>query len=152
MRTIASTFETRDEAESATRRLQGIGVAPDQIMLKDLGGAGARGEASGFFVSAKVTPEQVDDATKILKRFAPAEPAPLHFGMDSSPRVRAGGPEPSTARPRPAPAAGVAAAEAAPAAPAAGPMDRHRIGRRLVIFGLVLTAAFVAGAVLGLVT
>ena len=70
MRTIASTFKTREEAEAAARRLQAIGVAQERISVRDLaepgGGAGEPG-GPGIFVSAKVTPEQVSAANEILK-------------------------------------------------------------------------------------
>lgn len=70
MRTITSTFGTREEAEAASRRLQGIGVAPEGILVRDLAepGGGGDGQASGIFVSAKVTPQQVSAANEILKR------------------------------------------------------------------------------------
>ena len=80
MRTIATTFDTRSQAEAASRLLQGIGVDPELIQLRDLAGAaepdaavlsgapGSNGAPSGgTFLSAKVAPEQVAAASEILK-------------------------------------------------------------------------------------
>ncbi|MDP9415990.1 MAG: hypothetical protein M3Q08_18270 [Pseudomonadota bacterium] len=80
MRTIPATFDTKEEAETAIRRLEAIGVAPDRILLKELedsGGAsqpdpaqkalGRPAATRAFFVTAKVSPEQIGAATEILK-------------------------------------------------------------------------------------
>ncbi len=98
MRTIPATFDTKEEAETAIRRLEAIGVAPDRIVLKEVeetGGASqpdtprqANGRpASAFFLTAKVSPEQIGAATKILKGFRPDDkppPLPLDVGGRSS--------------------------------------------------------------------
>ena len=64
MRTIASTFDNRDEAEAASRRLQEIGVAREQIVLKYVEDP----NGGSVFLSVKASPEQVGPATDILKR------------------------------------------------------------------------------------
>ena len=64
MRTIASTFDNRDEAEAASRRLQEIGVAREQIVLKYVDDP----NGGSVFLSVKANPEQVGPATEILKR------------------------------------------------------------------------------------
>ncbi len=43
MRTLASTFSTRDEAEAARRRLEAIGISGDRIILKEVEEAGQPG-------------------------------------------------------------------------------------------------------------
>ena len=79
MRTIAATFSTRDEAEAASRRLEAIGLSRERIILKDVSaageGLGAADTGGGVFVSAKVTSEQVEAASEILKTRRMAEPA-----------------------------------------------------------------------------
>ncbi|MDP8912334.1 MAG: hypothetical protein M3N39_02005, partial [Pseudomonadota bacterium] len=76
MRTLASTFSTREEAEAARRHLESIGIARERIILKDVapaaGGAAASGsEGAGStgraFLSVKVTTDQVERASEILK-------------------------------------------------------------------------------------
>ncbi len=150
MRTIASTFSTSEQAEQASRRLLDIGITPDRILMKQLPEA-----AGGIFISAKVEPEQLGAATEILKASPPAVAAP--------PAAAAAEPA-AAARPQ-------ASAQAIPASrvetprgtPAATPPRPHvsaaarnrevtRYGRYIVIFCLVLVLAFMAGAMLGLVT
>jgi hypothetical protein len=178
MRTIASTFSTREEAEMAGRRLEGLGIDPDRVELKFLADAGE------FFISAKVTPDQIDAATEILKRRAEDEEPPLVPQRDlqvgegaSAPMSRGEGfaPEPRIAREasvlssrteapvaarktppdpesyRPIPAGG-GAASTARMHPPSGNGDWSGLGRRTVIFCLVLLVAFVAGALIGLVS
>jgi hypothetical protein len=74
MRTIASTFDNRDEAEAASRRLQEIGVPREQIVLKYVDDP----NGGSVFLSVKASPEQVGPATEILKRQreSAAPPAP----------------------------------------------------------------------------
>jgi hypothetical protein len=177
MRTIASTFSTREEAEAASRRLQTLGIDPDRLELKFLADAGE------FFISAKVTPDQVDAATKILKRpprdEAPppvsagelravegaAAPVTRDAGFEPEPRIAREAsvlsgrteapiaatkapPDPESYRPFPA---GGGAASTARVQPSSADGDWSGLGRRTVIFCLVLLVAFVAGALIGLV-
>jgi hypothetical protein len=82
MRTIASTFDNRDEAEAASRRLQEIGVAREQIVLKYVDDP----NGGSVFLSVKASPEQVGPATDILKRQRePAAPAASAAVMSTSP-------------------------------------------------------------------
>ncbi len=72
MRTLASTFSTREEAEAARRRLESVGIASERITLKDVaraveGPAAAAGSTGGAFISVKVTTDQVERASEILK-------------------------------------------------------------------------------------
>ncbi len=174
MRTIASTFSTLEEAETASRRLQSIGVAPEAILLKDLAETGSpsdadlaeakgrAGEARGIFISAKVSPEQVGAATEILKG-GTREDAPPQSPIggdrpDEERTVGAGEIQAQAAAasaPRP-----VGRVDLPPGSISAAPGPRHvgspdtdwrRWSRRIVIFCLVLFAAFMVGAVLGLV-
>jgi hypothetical protein len=177
MRTIASTFSTREEAEMAGRRLEGLGIDPDRVELKFLADAGE------FFISAKVTPGQIDAATEILKRPArdevppPALAGDLGAGEGATAPIRRDesfAPEPRVAREasvlsgrtgmpvaaprtppdpesyRPIPAGG-GAASTARMQPSSGDGDWNGLGRRTIIFCLVLLVAFVAGALIGLV-
>ncbi len=98
MRTIPATFDTKDEADTAIRRLQAIGVTPDRIVLKEMEETGGASQpdvppqsngrpARAFFVTAKVSPEQIGAATEILKGFRPDDtppPLPLDAGGRSS--------------------------------------------------------------------
>lgn len=172
MRTIAATFDTREEAETASRRLQSIGVPAEGILLRDLSvseagetsaAPGGADEARGIFISAKVSPEQVGAATEILKG----------GGARDAARADAAGPE-SPRQERVAASAPAGAGLASPpvAQPAADRVDAplgrepqkpvahhipapdgewRRWSRRMVIFCLVLVVAFVAGAMLGFV-
>jgi hypothetical protein len=158
MRTIASTFSTQEEAETASRRLQSAGVPSDRITLKQIAGAVGpdSAPAGGVFLSAKVAPDQVAAATEIFKG-----------GSDSVPPTRAeeppanahpaptetfGGPPPRAAA-RPAPAQRPAAT--APPQPQRTKLPSEpewmRLGRKLVYLSLILLAAVMAGALLGLV-
>jgi hypothetical protein len=102
MRTIAATFSTRDEAEAASRRLEAIGLSRERIILKDVAaageGLGAADTGGGVFVSAKVTSEQVEAASEILKTRRMAEPAAV---VAASPPPEM----PVQSRPEPAPPA-----------------------------------------------
>lgn len=168
MRTLATTFTTRDEAESAIRRLEALGLSRERISVKDMAQAGAGG-TGGVFVSVKVTTEQVQPVGEILKSAAPresadlppraepvaapappiVEPAPpargsaTHFGAPEIPAVavKAAAIPPSPPQSREAPLTG-AAAEAA----------RARRARTYILFGLALIGAFMIGAWLGLLT
>ncbi len=133
MRTIPATFDTKEEAETAIRRLEAIGVAPDRILLREVeetGGAsepdvnqmaGRSGASRAFFLTAKVGPEQIDAATEILKRSTAenkASPLPLDTGAPSS--------APATSHQQPT-ATGNAAAPYG-AAPGGETADIHRSG------------------------
>jgi hypothetical protein len=84
MRTITSTFNSRAEAELASRRLAKMGIPPDRIILREISGdAGAGGAAGGqqaavesAVLSAKVAPDQMQAATAIMKGLWTAEAAP----------------------------------------------------------------------------
>jgi len=93
MRTIASNVMTKGEAMTAGRRLEAIGVPPEQIQLKEV-------EGSGVFVSAKVAPEHVDAANKILKD-RPAEPAVAPDAADAHASREPAAVRESLDRPRP---------------------------------------------------
>jgi hypothetical protein len=162
----------------AGRRLEGLGIDPDRVELKFLADAGE------FFISAKVTPDQIDAATEILKRPARDEaPPPVPAGdvregegasapisrgesftpeprivreasvLSSRPEAPVGArktpPDPESYRPIPT---GGGAASTARMQPTSGDGDWSGLGRRTVIFCLVLLVAFVAGALIGLVS
>ncbi len=162
MRTLASTFEAREDAEAASRRLQSIGIPRDLIVTKYVAPGGGE---SGFFVSAKVNADQIDAATEILRKPAPPPEPPAEARPASAPtpvaeRPAAPAPAASEAPHRPLPSArpdfAGATAVPSPAAPetAARPRRpeevRAKTGRTLVLFGLALVAAFMVGAWLGL--
>ncbi len=69
MRTLASTFSTRTDAEAASRRLEAIGVPRDRIILADVpkGEAAAGAPAGSVFITVKVTTDQVAAANEVLK-------------------------------------------------------------------------------------
>ena len=145
MRTIASTFSTRDEAERAGRRLQDFGVPTDRIQLKS--------DASGAtVVMAKVAPEQANAATQILAGRSAAEPPSQPAAADAAPpsggepgHVYFGGPE-GGARPlRPAPAA------PQPSSPPASDEDSRWWRRFILITGVAVVLAFLIGALMGMV-
>ena len=168
MRTIASTFSTREEAETAGRRLERIGIAPDRIVLKYLADAGE------FFISAKAAPEQIGAATEILQPPRAEAPIPaaagegLSNGSGATPEARevpvanpvfgSDAPREAIAQERPVaptrmtPVAGTVAGDSATTWVRTGGDDWQGTGRRVVVFCLVLLVAFVAGALLGLVT
>jgi hypothetical protein len=152
MRTIAATFSTRDEAEAASRRLEAIGLSRERIILKDVAAAGeGLGETDtggGVFVSAKVTSEQVEAASEILKTRRMAEPAAV---VAASPPPEM----PVQSRPEPAPPAfGAARRDADPAPPTARRAidERSKLGRYFAYYGLALVAAFIIGAWLGMLS
>ncbi len=133
MRTIPATFDTKEEAETAIRRLEAIGVAPHQILLREVeetGGAsepdviqmtGRSGASRAFFLTAKVGPEQIGAATEILKRSAAgnkASPLPLDPGAHSS--------APATSHQQPTPTGNAAAPYGA--APGGETADIQRTG------------------------
>jgi hypothetical protein len=160
MRTIGTTFSTREEAERAGRDLQSLGVAAERIMLKDLaenrdpdGGSGtvqADRPAEGFFLSAKVEPDQVTDATRILKGSSdavrPADP------LTASPTTAARPLPRDHVRFEDEPVRKPVKLDLRPGVRTTPQDDWTWWGRRLVMIGLIVLAAFVAGAVLGLVT
>lgn len=68
MRTIASTVASREEAETASRRLQALGIDSARIILRDLDEGDSQGSGrGGVLISAKVPSEHVAAATGILK-------------------------------------------------------------------------------------
>lgn len=165
MRTLASTFSTREEAEAARRHLESIGIPHDRIFLKDVGqggeataaaaeGAGSTGQA---FLSVKVTTDQVERASEILKGRWRAEPAAAAPDIEGRPLGKAqdtgAG---ANVRPLPSQEAGPA-----PGSPREGPAaqlwaesraahHRARRSRYLIFFLLALVGAFMIGAWLGL--
>lgn len=142
MRTLASTFSTRDEAEAACRHLEAIGIGRERIILKDVGQA-ANGAASAgsAFISVKVTREQVAPASEILKGHGRAEDT-----------ARQTSPQPELP-PRPLPSIRAEPeAVAGPGKPQLAGIDRSRLGRYLIYYSLVLVAAFVIGAWLGMLS
>jgi hypothetical protein len=165
MRTLAATFDTKEEAEAACRRLEAIGIGRDRIILKDVAraaeGSPQPGPSAGVFISLKVTTEQVEPVNEILKgnRTPDEAPAPRFQGLEreallQTPKV----PEPA---PPPLPSVTAEPASAAPGhAPPAprpraaqpGPQDWPRLGRYLILYGLVLVAAFMIGAWLGMLS
>lgn len=174
MRTLASTFGSRAEAEAAGRRLESIGIARDRIILKDVaeagGGAGdAPGAAAaGVFVSVKVTTDQVAPASEILKS---SRPAGDDAGAVSSGREAASPPAPSpdvpprsapaaapkpdpvprAAAPHPAQPQAAAAPPHAPGAATIAGLSRAQLVRYFALFCVALAAAFLLGAGLGLI-
>ena len=152
MRTLASTFSTREEAEAAGRRLEAIGIGRERIVLKDLVGTDPTvGAPGGAFISVKVTTDQVQPVSEILKAgrssediAAAASPAAAPVAADVSPptpaRPLSPDPRPATVQPGPVQAATAQAAA----------KDRARLSRYLVYYGLALVAAFVIGAWLGM--
>jgi len=161
MRTLASAFHSREEAEAAVRRLEGIGIARDRIVLKDVeppaNGAAASGGA--FFVSVKVPTDQVRSVSEILEP-APGAAAPPPAAAAPEPRRAPISPPRAEAQqahrplpvhePRFAPLA--FEEDAAPARTTArtAARDRGKLGRTLVLYGLALVAAFIIGAWAGM--
>ena len=157
MRTIASTVGTREEAEIATRRLHAIGVTADRIQMKEV----AEPQA-GVFISVKVSPDQVNEATEILKggRTIRAEPDPApdtRRAAESPQRVR-------VSEPAPHPAPSVTAASATPVrtthvsdrgtsqASGSAAASGMPLGR-IIFMALALAAfGFALGAILGTFT
>ncbi|HEX8257878.1 MAG TPA: hypothetical protein VF589_09600 [Allosphingosinicella sp.] len=168
MRTLASTFGSRAEAEAAGRRLESIGIARDRIILKDVGEAGGEpggasgAAAAGVFVSVKVTTDQVAGASEILKSSRPAGDG---AGAVSSGREAASPPAPSpdvqprvapaaAPKPDPVPRAASQAAATPPHAPGAATiagLSRAQLIRYFALFCVALVAAFLLGAGLGLI-
>jgi hypothetical protein len=88
MRTISATVRTREEAEAARRRLEALGIEGDRILFKEVGGS--QGAESGIFVTVKVAPEQVEQATDILKGGVVRQPLPTSAGSEPSQAAPAG--------------------------------------------------------------
>ncbi len=156
MRTLASTFSTRDEAEAATRRLEAIGIQRERIVMKDVAPAGAA--AAGVFLSVKVTTEQVQPVSDILKSHAAPESAvaaPPDRPVDEVASIDLREPDlprgPAMGVAELAPAPGAGAVQTPTGARSVRPRDeRAQLGRTLVYFGLALVAAFMLGAWLGM--
>lgn len=153
MRTISSTVSTMEEAEAVSRRLQEMGVSSDNISLKPLGGSESA-PSEAVFISAKVTPDQVNPATEILNgppRTSAIDPSAESEGISSELPVRGVSEKavwPPPVAPKPAIQRGPRAADESAAAPArkASPV------RLLAIFGLIVAAGIVLGFLLGSVT
>lgn len=64
MRTIASTLDTRQQAELASAKLKALGIGPEHIIVREI--EDGEGAAGRIFISAKVAPDQVDAARRIL--------------------------------------------------------------------------------------
>ena len=175
MRTLASTFGSRAEAEAAGRRLESIGIARDRIILKDVGEAGGEpggapgAAAAGVFVSVKVTTDQVAGASEILKSSRPAgdgagaissgrEAAtpPAAATLDVPPRSPPAAaprpdPVPRAPAPHPAPPHAAATPPHTPGAATIAGLSRAQLIRYFVLFCVALVAAFLLGAGLGLI-
>lgn len=153
MRTISSTVGTMDEAQAVSRRLQEMGVGPDNISLRALGGTDAE-RPEGVFISAKVAPDQVRSATEIMDgsaRTAAILPTPApDTGSDDAPlrgtSEKAVWPPPVAPKPiiqRGPPVR----EETAPAS-----VRKTSPMRLLVVFGLIIAAGIILGYLLGSVT
>ena len=149
MRTISATLDTREETEVAERRLAAIGVAPELITVREVA------ETGGFFVSAKVMPEQVRDATLILKRSGEGPGAPGAAEAELQPQVETDRSTAPAHIPAAAPAAPVPMPIQAPApgpdvsAPVPAQAERPQFSKLFVIFCLIILAGFITGAVIG---
>jgi hypothetical protein len=168
MRTLASTFSTIEEAEAARQHLESIGITRERIILKDVAqaaegpaaeSAAGAGSAGRVFISVKVTTDQVERASEIMKGGWRTEQAAAAPDIEGRPLgnvqgERAG----ATVPPRPlpvqetgpvqAPAREGAATELWAASRAA--QDRARRSRYLIFFLLALLGAFMVGAWLGM--
>ncbi len=151
MRTLAATFDSRDQAEAACRRLEAIGIARERIVVKDVaGGSAGAPPGGGVFVSLKVTNEQVHPVNGILKSQAP-EPA-----VNAPPQAAAVPAAQAESPPRPLSSvaaepgfgspAGAARPQPATRSGKLTPQERARLGRNLILFCLLLVAAFMIGA------
>lgn len=168
MRTLASTFNSRGQAEAAIERLEAIGIPRERIILKVVeraaGAPAPPGSAGAAFLSVKVTTDQVQAVSDILKAQSAVEDKVAAADTSSG----RNGPQVAAAPPsRPLPASDASGLrpqrEEAPAqreeAPAQhrpaqrkGAGDRARLGRYLIFYGLALVAAFMIGAWLGLLS
>ena len=168
MRTLASTFSTMEEAEAARRNLESIGITRERIILKDVAqtaegapaaSSGSAGSAGRVFISVKVTTDQVERASEILKGGLRAEQEAAAPEAEGRPLGNVQGaaagasvpPRPlpvQEAGPAHEPAREGAAAELWAASRAA--QDRARRSRYLIFFLLALLGAFMVGAWLGM--
>jgi hypothetical protein len=176
MRTLASTFSTAEEAEAARRHLESIGITRERIILKDVAqaapgsaAAGSGGAGAGsVFISVKVTTDQVERASEILKGGRKADPEAPAAEVEGRPlgNVQGAAARPVVA-PRPLPAQETGASSVTPlGAPASAASvgeaqlwpdkdklaarERARLSRYLIFFLLALVGAFMVGAWLGL--
>ena len=166
MRTLASTFSTREEAEAARRHLESIGITRERIILKDVAaegpaasgseGADSTGQA---FISVKVTTDQVERASEILKGRRRAEPEAAAPDIENCPPGNAQDDmREADEPPWPLPAQEAGFASGSPRQEAEVPLwpgdrathDRARLPRYVIYFLLALVAAFMIGAWLGL--
>lgn len=158
MRTIASTVGTREEAELATRRLQAIGIAPDRVQLKEV-----TDPQVGVFISVKVSPDQVNAATDILKGGSAAirsEPEPAlrdTAATEAPPRAPVSDPAPGPAPP--VPTASSYPARASQVGDRGTPQASRSVATsgkplgRIIFMALALAAfGFALGAILGTFT
>lgn len=121
MRTLASTFSTRNEAEAAARRLEGIGIAPERILLKEVAppaGAPPGAGAGGVFLSVKVPTHQVEAVNEIMKgEWSDDEASAPAVAPPGAERIEAAGAPESSFRSAPP----LPPSMAQPERPAAGP-------------------------------
>ena len=170
MRTLASTFSTREEAEAARRHLESIGISRERITLKTVAqpaggpataGSEGAGSAGRAFISVKVTTDQVERAGEILKGRWQAEQAAAasdHEGRPLGKTQDAAAKADVPPRPLPAQEAGVAPGPPRQEAEAQlwpdngrrAAQDRARLSRYLIFYLLALVGAFMIGAWLGL--
>lgn len=164
MRTLATTFTNKNEAEAAIRRLEALGLSRERITVREVDQPGA-GAPGGVFVSVKVTTEQVQPVSDILKSGSAADtvtaPPPIPSRDEPAPRLA---PAAATTPPiRPVSPRETEKAEAvSPGAPhahvapttstAAEAAAKAKRARNLILFGLALIGAFMIGAWLGLLT
>jgi hypothetical protein len=169
MRTLASTFSTTEEAEAARRHLESIGISRERIILKDVApaaeapgaGSGGAGSTRQAFISVKVTTDQVERASEILKgRWQTRhEAAPPDFESRPVRSAQDAGTGASVP-PRPLPVRDAGLAQGLPrqgseAPPLTGEArrtvhERARRSRYVIFFLLALVGAFMIGAWLGL--
>ena len=166
MRTLASTFSTKEEAEAARRHLESIGIPRERIILKDVApaaggpaasaseGAGSTGRA---FVSVKVTTDQVERASEILKGGGRAEQEAAAPDVEGRPLgnvqdigVGASVPPLPVGEAGPAPGAPQEGAAAELWAGSRAARNRARLSSYVIFFLLALVAAFMIGAWLGM--
>ena len=174
MRTLASTFSTREEAEAALRHLESIGITRERIVFKDVAQAGEGPAAAGnqgagssgrAFISVKVTTDQVERASEILKGGWRTKEEAAAPGMAGRPLgnvqgagAGAGAGAGGSVPPWPLPAQEPGPAPGPPGEGAATELwarsrdtrDRARRSRYLIFFSLALVGAFMIGAWLGL--
>jgi hypothetical protein len=165
MRTLASTFSTRNEADAACRRLEAIGIPRDRVVLKEVatatGPSAGSGTNGGVFVSVKVTTDQAGPVGEILRGAAqggnaePAHALPEREAVQSfeSDAPQSSRPLPGALREREVIAAPIdpVPSQHPGVASTVTQRDHAQIGRFVVYCCLIILAAFVIGALLGLI-